>query len=241
MSAIRVRVLFEDNELDVNLLSEQEKYKIAKACNQIWKTAETADVKYRTLPYEDGELYVYAGEFDECRCSGVEARLKDTLGELDWDDDHFHRVCLPEDVGKKNILYQEEDGMLRQRWLTGSDHPLFDGMWVSFEVVVWAEETTVLAWYKHAGDRKFTKCSSYENYTWFFQTKYSNVPPEIWEHYDFDRMLLDLWRKKEIDIVYTGEGFIRLEKAGEKYEVWKGKETDWFYDHPCKDQFYILY
>jgi hypothetical protein len=226
MSALRVRVLFEDNELDMNLLSEQEKYKIAMACNQIWKTAETPDIKYRTLPYEDGELYVYAGNVGECRCSEVEARLSDTL---DWDDDHFHRVRLPEDAGKKTILYQEEDDMLRERWLVGSDHPLFDGLWASFEIVNWVEEGSVLAWYKHHVNKDKTHCSTYADYAWFFQKKYSNVPPEIWEHFDFDRMILALWRKKEIDIVYwsgPSKGYVVLESAGDISDT---------------ESFYILY
>jgi hypothetical protein len=239
MSALRVIVIFENAELDVNILPEKELYRIAQRCNVLWETAETADVKYRTLLYEHGELYVYAGDFDECRCSEVEARLVDMLGELDWDDHHFNLRDLPEDVTEKTLLYQEDDGMLRIRKLVGDTHPLFEGMSVRFEIVI--TEDSILSELKFGEEKK---CSSYAKYVWFHKTQHSTIPEEIWKYYDFDRMMLDLWRDGKIDIVYRdtgGKGFVRLEEMGLHFPVWMGKETDWFYGNPYKDSIYIVY
>jgi hypothetical protein len=238
MSTLRVIVSFENSELDVNALPRSEKHRIVEYCNEIWKTVETETVKYRTLLEDDGYLYVTPGVFDECRCSDVEARLND------YDDHHFNQTDLPDDIAEKTLLYDE--GLLRERKLVGEVHPLFDEMTVRFEIVT--PEDKVLEWWKTKEDvnpAKGYKCSSYINYIWFHKAKYSTVPEAIWDYYDFDRMMLDLWRSKECFIIYDdgeeGEGYVRLEETGEKFPVWYAKETDWFVGHPCKDKFYIVY
>ena len=133
MSALRVLVFFEDSELEVNALPRNEKHRIVRYCNEMWQTVETNNVKYRTLPEDDGYLYVTPGVFDECRCSDAEAWLDDYFGEFDYDDHHFRQTELPEDVNEKTLLYDE--GILRERKLVGDIHPLFDGMKVRFEIV----------------------------------------------------------------------------------------------------------
>ncbi len=137
MSALRVLVFFENAELDPTILSLDEKHRIIDSCNALWKTAETKDVKYRTLPADDGELYVIPGDFDECRCSDSEVTLGDKLGEFDYDDHHFYRTMLPENIETKCILYVEDDGILRERKMVGDIHPLFEGLYARFEIVHW--------------------------------------------------------------------------------------------------------
>jgi hypothetical protein len=243
MSAFRVVAFFEGAELDMNLVSWPDRHSIIEGCNALWKHAETPDVKYRTLPNDDGELYVFPGVFDECRCSDSEVTLGDKLGVFDYDDHHFRQTVLPEDVHEQHMLFMEEDGTLRERYLTKSTFPLLEptGMSVRFEYVDWdsTREDKILAWLKETDKN----CYSYNKYIWFFKTKHSNVPDDIWEFFDFKEKLLDLWKKKEIAIIYDDEEgeFLRLEDVGERYPLWKGKETDWFYDHPCKDLFYIVY
>jgi hypothetical protein len=109
-------------------------HRIVEAVNHMWSTLETPEVKYRTLPADDGYLYVTPGVFGECRCSDVEARLGDHSGDFDYDDHHFRHTELPSDVREKTILY-DESGILRERKLIGDIHPLFEGMFVHFEVV----------------------------------------------------------------------------------------------------------
>jgi hypothetical protein len=238
MSALRILVTFKNSELNVSALSWDEQVRIIRRANTLWKAIRTPEMNYLALPGKDGKLYVYPGYYDECRCSEVEARLPEALGEVDLDDHHFNRTTLPDDVTEKSILYTEDNGILRERKLVGDIHPIHDNMSVRFEIVT--IEDRVLSWLK-SGDK--SKCSSYINYLWFHKAKHSKIPEEIWDHYDFDRMMLDLWKKDEIRIVYDNgdDAFLRLEEVGEKYPAWAGNETEWFSDHPCKDSFYILY
>ena len=147
MSALRVLVFFENSELDMNILPWIDTLHIIHACNALWKTFETEDIKYRTLPEDDGYVYVTPGNFQECRCSDAEARLEDPHP-YDLDDHHFYSTELPVDITEKTILYyhEEDDGILRQKKMIGEEHPLCDpqspdalkGMTVRFEVVDWS-------------------------------------------------------------------------------------------------------
>jgi hypothetical protein len=205
----------------------------------LWQTANTAEVEYLALPGNDGELYVYPGYYDECRCSESEVNFAcNERSGVDLGDDHYNHTTLPSDVIEKSILYTEEDGILRERKLLGDIHPLHDAMHVRFEIAI--TEDRILSWLKPEHTKK---CSSYTNFLWFHKTKHSKVPEEIWEHYDFDNMLLDLWRKEECDIVYDdgNDVFVRLKDIGQSFPDYKGKEVAWFLEHPSKEYFCIVY
>lgn len=129
-------------------MSWDDRFAIIHACNALWKNYETKYTKYRTLPEEDGELYVTPGRFDECRCSHSEVMLEDPYP-YDLDNHHFYCTELPEDIKEKDMLYyhEEGDGYLRQRKLVGELHPLFgpyrpeflEPLKVRFDFVVWDE------------------------------------------------------------------------------------------------------
>lgn len=136
MSALRVVVFFEGSELDISILPWSQRFPILHACNALWKCFETEDVNYRTLPEDDGELYVTPGKFHECQCSDAESKL---------DDHHFYSTMLPEDIREKNMLY-DDGGLLVERKLVGGLHPLYDpmspdaltGILARFDVVDWS-------------------------------------------------------------------------------------------------------
>jgi hypothetical protein len=135
MSSLRIIILSENSEVETSSLSWNERLRIIRSCNNLWESAKTPEVEYLTLPGEDGELYVYPGYYDECRCSEMESGLSERMGEVDLGDHHFQHTWLPEDVTKKSILYTEDDGILRERMLVGDFHPLHDSLFVRFEVV----------------------------------------------------------------------------------------------------------
>ena len=141
MSALRVIVFFENAELDLTILPELDVLHIIHACNHLWKEFETKDVKYRTLPEDDRELYVTPGNFHECRCSDSEAMLEDPYPH-NIDDHHFYQTELPEGVEEKTVLYYE-GGDLFMKKIVGGLHPLHDpqspdtltGMYARFDIV----------------------------------------------------------------------------------------------------------
>lgn len=135
MSAFRVIAIFENAELDISTLAWGQQVLIIRAANRLWKCAETPEVSYRTLPEDDGHLYVTPGVFDECRCSESEATLSDKLGEFDFDDHHFRQIDLPKDASEKTVLY-DEGGLLVERKLVGYDHHVLEGLFLRFELVV---------------------------------------------------------------------------------------------------------
>ena len=149
MAALRVIVFSENSEVELRLLPWIDVLHIIHGCNALWKTFETKYTKYRTLPEDDGELYVTPGRFDECRCSDSEVMLEDEYP-YNLDDHHFYQTELPPDIEEKNILYyhEEGDGYLGQRKMVGDVHPLYDpqspdalkGMTVRFELVVFNQE-----------------------------------------------------------------------------------------------------
>jgi hypothetical protein len=131
MTALRVIALFENAELDMTALEWGKKCLIIEFANKLW---ESDDVKYRTLPGDDGHLYVTAGVFDECRCSEIESLLPDLMGEFDLDDHHFRQIPLPADAVEKTILY-DEGGYLVIRKLVGHAHHVLEGLFIKFEIV----------------------------------------------------------------------------------------------------------
>jgi hypothetical protein len=137
MTALRVVVFFENAELPFSLLPWGVVCRMVEHVNALWKTAETPDVKYRTLPEDDGVLYVTPGVFDECRCSEVEARLGDMEGHFDFDDHHFHHTTLPKDIDEKYVVFAENDEMLRMRYLTKDIFPFVEGLSLQFRAVDW--------------------------------------------------------------------------------------------------------
>lgn len=148
MAALRVVVFFENTELELRLLPWTDVLHIIHACNALWKNYETKYTKYRTLPEDDGDLYVTPGRFNECRCSDSEVMLEDEYP-YNIDDHHFYQTELPLDIEEKTMLYyhEEEGGYLRQKKLVGELHPLCDpqrpnvlnGMSARFDVVTWDE------------------------------------------------------------------------------------------------------
>lgn len=148
MSALRVVIFSGDIELDVSNMSWDDRFAIIHACNAFWKTFETDEVKYRTLPEGDGELYVTPGNFHECRCSDAEMMLEDSFPHT-LDAEHFYATEVPEDMREKTTLYyhEEDGGCLRLRKLVGELHPLFgpyrqeflESLKVRYDFVTWEE------------------------------------------------------------------------------------------------------
>lgn len=74
-----------------------------------------------------------------------------------------------------------------------------------------------------------------------YKKLYPGVPDDIWIYFEFERLVLDMWRRKECQIIYVDGGdYVPLEDTGDHFEIWKGKEVSWFLYHPCKDKFYIV-
>ena len=142
MAALRVMLFRDDDDIETWSLPKDQWYKVVLAVNALWKSIETPEVQYRTLPDEaDGELYVTPGLFGECRCSHGELMLED---EYDLDDSHFYQTRLPDDIREKYMLYyhEEEGGYLRRRMFVGEKHPLHgtDGLMARFDIVYLASE-----------------------------------------------------------------------------------------------------
>jgi hypothetical protein len=148
MSALRVVIFFENAELNLVELPWTDVLYIIHGCNYLWKHHETEEIKYRTLPEDDGELYVIPGVFDECRCSHSEVMLEDPYP-YDLDNHHFRYTTLPKDIHEKTMVYSETGDLFIKK-LVGGLHPLYDpqspdtlnGIFARFEIVNWDEPET---------------------------------------------------------------------------------------------------
>ena len=82
----------------------------------------------------------------------------------------------------------------------------------------------------------------YQEYYAAQKAKHPGVPESVWQYFDYDEFLLDLWRLKKIHILYVDdEGIVPLEDSGDVYPAWKGMETEWFSNHPFKHLYYIVH